>query len=420
MRSAVVGLVGCVLTTGCDGEPAERATGPLGGGSAPLGGSGGAPGGTAGASAGSSEDNASGGLASGLGGNGASGPSEGGTGAQAVEGGSGGGASHDGGGAGELGQAQNGGRDGGGGGSSAGGSAAGGQGQGGLDAGSSPDEAVGPAVQRDNPQLFSFQFTAREADPAASGALGRQHAYLDTRIESAGKLVVYLHGAGQFGDCGGEALWQIVSGLGYHWFGPCFLSDYGVDNCGDDIGGCRLEALEGVDHHPFLNITRPDSIEERIVRGLMHLANLNPEGDWSYFVAGDQPRWEDIIITGHSHGASTSGIIGMTRPVARVVMLAGPYDPGQNWLNGDPATAPERFFGFSHTGDGQHQGHLAAFEALGLPGAPTSVDGAAAPYGDSHRLYSSANVGDAHGSVTSGTVQAFIPVWEYLYAVAAP
>jgi hypothetical protein len=289
------------------------------------------------------------------------------------------------------------------------------------DAGSSPmtdtdpAETEGPAVDRSNPQLFTFQFTARDADPAASEALGRQYAYLDTRVEPKNQLVVYLHGAGEFGDCGNGDLGTLVASFGYHWFGPCFLSNYGVDNCGDDIGGCRLEALEGEDHHPFVDISRPNSIEERIVRGLSHLDTINPEGDWTYFLDGELPRWDQIVITGHSHGASTSGIIGMTRTVARVVMLAGPYDVGQAWLSGTPATPPERFFGFTHTGDGQHQGHLAALEALGLPGIPTSVDGAAPPYGGSHRLTSSANVGDAHGSVTSGNIAGFIDAWTYLY-----
>ena len=105
----------------------------------------------------------------------------------------------------------------------------------------------------------------------------------------------------------------------------------------------------------------------------------------------------------------------MHRLVSRVVSLAGPYDPGQAWLSSTPITPRDRFFGFSHSGDSQHSGHLAAYEALGLPGVPTKVDGAQPPYGESHRLYSDANVGDPHGSVTSGTISDYIEVWRYLY-----
>jgi hypothetical protein len=292
-----------------------------------------------------------------------------------------------------------------------------------MDGGSSTSgaggsSADGPNVDDSDPQLYSLQFTPDEADPSASEALGNQFAYLDTRAAPRKELVVYLHGAGDFGNCGDGALGELVASFGYHWFGPCYLSNYGVDNCGTDIGGCRLEALEGEDHHPFLNITRPNSIEERLVRGLTYLSERNPEGDWGYYLEGELPRWSSIIITGHSHGASSSGIIGMNREVARVVMLAGPYDVDQPWLSGTPLTPRTSFFGFTHSGDGQHQGHLAAFESLGMPGQPISVDSAAPPYDESQRLISSAGVGDAHGSVTSGDISAFVPAWTYLYGAS--
>jgi len=275
--------------------------------------------------------------------------------------------------------------------------------------------ASGPAVDRTNAKLYQLQFAANAADSKATQALGKQFAYLDTRVAPKGKLVVYLHGAGTFTSCGNGDLGTLVASWGFHWFGPCYLSNYGVENCGNDIEGCRMEAFEGVDHHPFLNITRPDSIEERIVQGLKYLQTMNPQGDWAYFLDGNAPRWSEIIITGHSHGASSSGVIGVHRKVFRVVMLAGPYDPGQAWLMSTPMTPREAFFGFSHTGDSQHSGHLAAFASLGLPGTPTKIDGAQAPYGGSHRLYSSANVSDAHGSVTSGNISGFIPAWRYMY-----
>jgi hypothetical protein len=300
---------------------------------------------------------------------------------------------------------------GGGAGTSTGNSGAAGAGMGGGSAGG----ATGPVVDRTNPRLHHLQFPADDADPEAGQVLGNQHAYLDTRVAPTGKLVVYLHGAGTFANCGDGALGTLVAGWGFHWFGPCFLSNYGVENCGNDIEGCRLEALEGVDHHAFLQIEPPDSIERRVVRGLRHLEEVDPQGGWGFFVDGEQPRWSAIVITGHSHGASTSAVIGVHRLVARVVSLAGPNDPGQAWLSATPMTPRDRFYGFSHTGDGQHMGHLAAFEALGLPGTPTRVDGATPPYSGSHRLYSSASVSDAHGSVTSGNIAGFVDVWRYLY-----
>jgi hypothetical protein len=293
----------------------------------------------------------------------------------------------------------------------AGGAAAGTSGAGGSPAGS----GGGPNVDRTNPRLHTVNFPADDADTEAGRALGRQYAYLDTRVTPTQKLVVYLHGADDFDDCGNGALGTLVASWGFHWFAPCYLSNYGVENCGNDIEGCRLEAFEGTDHHSFLQIAPADSIERRLIRGLRHLQDLDPQGDWQFFLDGDLPRWSSIVITGHSHGASTSAVIGMHRRVSRVVSLAGPNDPNQAWLSDTPLTPRDAYYGFSHSGDGQHAGHLAAFAALELPGEPTRVDGAMPPYGQSHRLYSSASVGDAHASVTSGNIAAYVEVWRYLY-----
>lgn len=284
--------------------------------------------------------------------------------------------------------------------------------------------APGPDVDRSEQQLYAFEFSADEADVEASESLGDQLAELDTRVAPIGKLVVFLHGAGDSAParCGSSAHGELLAGLGFHVFQPCYNSYYGVGNCGQDIGGCRLEAFEGVDHHAFIAIAPPDAIERRIVRGLMHLQAINPEGDWQFFLDGDQPRWSEIIISGISHGASSAGVIGMNRLVDRVVMLSGPLDSDQAWLEGEPMTPRERFWGFSHTGDDQHAGHLEAFETLGLIGDATSVDGMTPPYGGSHRLITSAATGDGHGSTQAGGsspqeagAYVFAPVWRQLY-----
>jgi hypothetical protein len=293
-----------------------------------------------------------------------------------------------------------------------------------VDAAEADAALSGPNVDRSDPKLHSFEFSADDADSEASESLGLQLAQLDTRVTPLGKLVVYLHGAGSEAParCGATEHGLMLARLGFHVFQPCYNSYYGVGNCGQDIGGCRLEAIEGVDHHAFVAIAPPDAIERRIVKALVHLQALAPEGDWQFFVDGDAPRWSQIIISGISHGASSAGVIGIHRGVDRVVMLSGPLDTGQAWLESTKVTPRDRFWAFSHTADGQHSGHLEAFEALGLPGVPTLVDDADAPYGGSHRLITSAATSDGHGSTQAGGSSpraadeyVFEPVWRQLY-----
>ena len=284
---------------------------------------------------------------------------------------------------------------------------------------------VGPMVDLTDPKLHDFAFKPADADPAASMHNATQLAQLDTTVTPLGKLVVYLHGAGAPDTCGSKAHGLVLAGMGFHVLHPCYVSDYGVGNCGDDIGGCRLEAFEGLDHHPFINITAPDSIETRVVKALEYLQAMHPGGDWQYFVVDGKPRWSEIIISGISHGASTSGVIGMARQVDRAVMLSGPLDTDQAWLKGPTLTPIDRFYGFTHTKDDQHMGHLKSFGDMMLPGAPVVVDGASPPYDDSHRLVTSAPTGDGHSSTQAGGASPkdgqdayqFLPVWRTMYGV---
>jgi hypothetical protein len=277
-------------------------------------------------------------------------------------------------------------------------------------------------VDRSNPQLYAFSFTAAQADPAATTKLGSELGYLDTRVAPVGTLVVYLHGAGAPGTCGSTAHGTFLAGRGFHVVSPCYEADYGVGACGTDIGGCRLEAFEGVDHTSVIAVTPPNSIETRVVKMLQRLQTLNPKGDWRYFLDGARPRWSHIIISGISHGASSAALIAKVRSVVRSVSLSGPLDTNQAWLSWTSATPAERYYGFTHTADPQHSGHLAAFQTMGLPGAITTVDGAAPPYGNSHRLRTSATTTDGHGSTQAGGVSpkngnlyVFAPVWQYAY-----
>jgi hypothetical protein len=281
----------------------------------------------------------------------------------------------------------------------------------------------GPNVDASDPKLYEMTFTAKDADAEATQALGTQLGHLNTTAEPRGILVVYLHGAGAPSTCGSKEHGKMLAKLGFHVMSPCYLSDYGVGNCKNDIEGCRLEAFEGVDHSAVIDVKPPDSAELRITKGLMYLQEQNPQGDWTYFIDGDKPKWSKIIVSGISHGASSSAVIGKNRLVHRVVSLSGPLDSGQAWLTKASTTPIDRFFGFTHTGDGQHQGHLQSFEDMKLVGEPVVVDGASPPYSGSHRLVTSAPTGDGHGSTQAGGASpkdgsgayVFLPVWKYMY-----
>jgi hypothetical protein len=260
-----------------------------------------------------------------------------------------------------------------------------------------------------------------------------QLAMVDTAVHSSGYLVIWLMELP-------EPLFKRLNSYGHHaiqvtyarqWFGKMDkLRKPGDD---DHFSGLRLEAATGNDHSPLIDIAHPDGLMERSYQFVNYLVKKNPEGNWQQFLTPDGKGldWEKVILSGASHGSTTSARLAKHIRVARVVMLSGPRDQTEKWQAGKSATPPERFFGFTHTLDiGWPQHHYCrSWLMLGLHqfGAIINVDEAAPPYANSRRLISSADVGKnpdrAHSASTPGKNSPkskdgkllYESAWKYLY-----
>ena len=74
-------------------------------------------------------------------------------------------------------------------------------------------------------------------------------------------------------------------------------------------------------------MARPDSVDVRIAKALAYLQQQDSDGRWTQFLDRDgQVRWPDVVLTGHSHGASSAAVYAKVRRVDRVVSFAGPRD----------------------------------------------------------------------------------------------
>jgi hypothetical protein len=255
-----------------------------------------------------------------------------------------------------------------------------------------------PVAAQSTPQLYSFTFTPRDADPAASDRNLPQLARRDSRVRPRGKLVVVLAGAN--GAPGPEKLVAYAAGQGFHVFAVAYKNDVTpVQKDPDFFGNLRLEAFDGTDRTPAVSVARPDCVEVRIAKALAYLQKQNPEGKWSAFVDRDgQVRWADVIFAGHSHGASSAAAYAKIRRVARVISFAGPRDTNPvvaTWLSMPSATPIDRFYAFTGTDDPQYPDHQKAFDVMGYRGALVNVGDVRPPYGGSHRLAYTGGHGDA-------------------------
>ena len=297
-----------------------------------------------------------------------------------------------------------------------------------------------------NPRRYEFTARASAIDPRVRSheeisfllekdgkPQDQQHASVDTRVAPQGKLVVWLmgHNKGLFERVNSYGLHAIRVHYANGWFGKFGKEPAPADD--KFLGKIRLEAATGEDFSDVVEIPKPDGMMERSLQFVKWLAKENPQGGWEFFIGedGDSLRWDRVIVAGASHGATTAARFAKHQKVDRVVMFCGPRDQYETWQALPSATPGNHYFGFSHVLDGgwvaDH--YCRSWELLGLNeyGSVTNVDETAAPFGNSRRLITNADVKNdakrAHGAVTPGGAAVkdaagkYIheEVWRYLF-----
>lgn len=297
-----------------------------------------------------------------------------------------------------------------------------------------------------SPQRYELAKRASEIDPRAAEhpeigfvfaddkgkVMDLQHAVVDTRVPSQGRLVIWLmdHNQGLFERISSYGLHGIQVHYANRWFGR--LTQEQHDN-GDVIGKIRLEAATGDDHSPVVAIPKADGMTERSLQLVKWLARENPQGEWQQFLNTDGTglNWDKVIVSGISHGSTTAARFAIHQKVDRVVMFSGPRDNTESWQGMPSATPANRFFGFTHIlDDGWKRDHYCrSWQLLKLHqyGPLVDVDQTQPPYENSRRLISNSDVKNdsrrAHSGVVPGGNSVkdaqghyiYEPVWRYLF-----
>ena len=287
---------------------------------------------------------------------------------------------------------------------------------------------IDPAAKEHPEVQFVFNKEGKPADV--------QVAAVDTRVPSTGKLVIWLMGYN-------DPLFQRLTSYGHHaiqiHYANGWFSKLNQEPPPDDqhLGRIRLEAAIGEDVSEAISIPKPDSIVGRTQALLRWLQENKPEGNWGQFLDGNgEVLWEKVILSGASHGSTTSARFALHQKVHRVVMLSGPRDQLENWYTLPSATPKDRFYAFTHVLDaGWTRGHYPrSWRLLGLGelGPVVDVDSYTPKtgeplFGGSHQLITNAEVGGnvdrAHsasvpgGSAVKNEQGEYIheEVWKYLF-----
>jgi acetyl esterase/lipase len=269
-------------------------------------------------------------------------------------------------------------------------------------------------------------------DPALSGWTANHAAVFSTTAAHRGTLLLFLHGQGGTGT-GALELLRTAAEEGYHAVGLTYANDWSPFTfCnGSADPDCALkvrrEIITGTDLSSFVNVPRPDSVENRLIKLLRHLDALHPDEGWSSYLEGDTIRWDAIALWGHSQGGGNAGVIAKDHELERCCTSAPAADGSQafpaSWW-ADHLTAPGRYFGFCHTQDALSQ-KVAFWNALGAPGPVLDVAVNLPPFGNSRQLSTSiapAISGQFHNSVVIDNVTPrnldgsprYKEVWQYM------
>lgn len=304
----------------------------------------------------------------------------------------------------------------------------------------------GMAQDRNRSVRVEFSARASELDPSV-----RTYSEIDYLLEKDGKpqdvghacrnpsatakkrLVVWMMGYS-------PELFHFLADEGFHvlrvHYANGWFNRFGKEPPPEDryaLGKIRLEAATGEDFSELVAIAKPDGMEHRVLELLKWLSRKDPDGMWDEYLSpgSESVVWDKVIMSGASHGATTSARFALHRRVDRVVMFCGPRDQYESWQALPSATPKERFFGFSHVLDtgwtGDH--YCRSWEMLGLNnyGPLVDVDVVSPPYENSRRLITNADVnGDekrAHSCVTPGKAAVkdkqggyvHEAVWRYLF-----
>ncbi|MDQ3133100.1 MAG: IPT/TIG domain-containing protein [Acidobacteriota bacterium] len=293
-------------------------------------------------------------------------------------------------------------------------------------------------------QRQSVLIAPQTTDANITTNLNNHYVSLNRSVAQKNQLFLFFPGTGGVAF-NYQQVNNTAADLGFHAVNLTYPNDEAVNTlCGglntnlDCYGNVRLETKDGVDRSNLVSVNRANSIENRLIKLLIYLRNTAPNQDWGQFLLNDNSiNWSKIITSGHSQGGGHAAIIGRYHSVVRVVMFAamdfnGATNAVANWIalpNSTPnATAPDKFFGFSHQRDEMVNYTLLSnriWTAFGMNnfGAIRNVDAADPPYNNTHSLTSNAECANFHGCIATDArlvyqngIPVYKQVWEYLFS----
>jgi hypothetical protein len=238
----------------------------------------------------------------------------------------------------------------------------------------------------------------RRVDPGAtdtgiSNTGGQHFVAVPASANQSQNLLVFLPGTGGRPEFYTTIL-RHAADRGHHAIGLAYPNVEAVNElcasapsatCHEDA---RIEVITGADRSNLVSVNAANSIDNRLRALLAWLDQGFPGEDWSTFSTNGEPRWDRIIVAGHSQGGGHAAMIARLRVVRRAVLFAS-TEPAP-WTATAFATPTRRLYGFVHRLEPSYAGITNSWRRMDFAGPITSVDGESPPFAGSHQLQTSA------------------------------
>ena len=261
-------------------------------------------------------------------------------------------------------------------------------------------------------------------DTAVFEVHGPHIALYDSVGEHRPELVLMIEGTGA-PALGCRKFDSTLAQMGYHVISLDYPNDVITTVCSDSpdsacFDGFRQEILFGTPVSSTVTVDSANCIVRRFALFLRWLVANDPAGGWDAYLQDGEPRWERIVVAGHSQGAGHAAYLGKVYSLAGVVMLSGPQDYLKQFSRPAPwqalpgKTPVERQFAFLNLRDPFNYTFQVADVAAvtGFAVTDTTMVVAGGPVGgDRHIFVNDLETEDHHGSTMN---LVFTPVYQFI------
>ena len=195
------------------------------------------------------------------------------------------------------------------------------------------------------------------------------------------KLLLFLPGTNGVPERGPKKLFKVAAEQGYKVINLSYINNTAVaaicreenlETVPDCTEKFRTQRIYGNQLTTWIPDQPQDAIVNRLVKLLVHLSEVDKDGNWDVFLGNGAPKWEAITVSGQSQGGGMAAFIAKDKKVDRLITFSGGWDFYKKgviakWYSSTSATPLNRWYGIYHVEEPMAETLAKTYEAMAIP-----------------------------------------------------